>query len=141
MRKALNMTGTVADVRKYLWSAAVAAAPLRIARGVQNRVLEAIAAGLPCVVTPEVAGGLPKEIESACVVGHDAKGFASALISFLKCSPRERRERAPCADLTPLPWSTRLKPLLPLLEEACTSAVRPNVARGGVLATSLRLTN
>lgn len=78
------------------------------------------------------------EVELACVIGYDARGFASALIRFLKCSPRERGERAYRADLTPLLWSTRLKPLLPLLEEAtCTSAVLPNLARGEVLATSV----
>ena len=39
----VSVTGTVADVRPYLAHARAAVAPLRIARGVQNKVLEAMA--------------------------------------------------------------------------------------------------
>ncbi len=55
----VRVTGAVSDVRPFLWQAAVSAAPLLVARGVQNKVLEALAAGLPCVVTPPVFEGLP----------------------------------------------------------------------------------
>ena len=55
------VTGHVDDVRPHLWQAAVAAAPLLTARGVQNKVLEAVAAGLPTVVTPVVLAGVPTE--------------------------------------------------------------------------------
>ena len=41
------VTGTVADVRPYLQHAAVVVAPLRIARGIQNKVLEAMAMARP----------------------------------------------------------------------------------------------
>ena len=44
------VTGTVPDVRPYLRHACVVVAPLRIARGIQNKVLEAMAMGLPVVV-------------------------------------------------------------------------------------------
>ena len=44
------VTGTVPDVRPYLRHASVVVAPLRIARGIQNKVLEAMAMGLPVVV-------------------------------------------------------------------------------------------
>ncbi|MDR3299070.1 MAG: TIGR03087 family PEP-CTERM/XrtA system glycosyltransferase [Candidatus Accumulibacter sp.] len=45
------VTGTVPDVRPYLCHARVIVAPLRVARGVQNKVLEAMAMGLPVVVS------------------------------------------------------------------------------------------
>lgn len=45
-----------------LWSADFAIFPLGVAVGVQNKVIEALAAGLPCIVTPIVAEGLPREI-------------------------------------------------------------------------------
>jgi sugar transferase (PEP-CTERM/EpsH1 system associated) len=112
------VTGAVDDVRKYLWEGAVSAAPLRVARGVQNKVLEAVASGLPCVVTPAVADGLPADILPACVVGRDARGFASALTQLLGMPPAERRAVAARADLTPLLWSTRLRPLMPILQAA-----------------------
>src|SRR6185436_3795466 len=47
----VTVTGAVPDVRPYLARAAVAVAPMRIARGVQNKVLEAMAAGVPVVAT------------------------------------------------------------------------------------------
>jgi glycosyltransferase involved in cell wall biosynthesis len=66
---AIEVTGTVPDVRSYLWNAAAAVAPLHVARGTQNKVLEAIAAGLPVVVTDVVGDGLPEEVLPACLVG------------------------------------------------------------------------
>jgi sugar transferase (PEP-CTERM/EpsH1 system associated) len=50
------VTGTVDDVRPYLQHAAVVVAPLRLARGIQNKVLEAMAMGLPVVASQECAG-------------------------------------------------------------------------------------
>ena len=52
------VTGTVPDVRPYLAHAAVVVAPLRVARGVQNKVLEAMAMGRPVVASAECAGGI-----------------------------------------------------------------------------------
>ena len=46
---AVNVTGTVADVRPYLQHARIVVAPLRLARGVQNKVLEAMAMARPVV--------------------------------------------------------------------------------------------
>ena len=43
----VTVTGQVADTRPYLRRAAVVVAPLRIARGVQNKVLEGLAMGVP----------------------------------------------------------------------------------------------
>ena len=59
-RAGVEVTGTVPDVRPYLWRAAIAVAPLETAHGVQNKVLEAVAAGLPVVVTSAVYEGLPR---------------------------------------------------------------------------------
>jgi sugar transferase (PEP-CTERM/EpsH1 system associated) len=53
----VEVTGEVADVRAYLGQAAVFVAPLRIARGIQNKVLEALASGVPVAMTSEVAAG------------------------------------------------------------------------------------
>jgi sugar transferase (PEP-CTERM/EpsH1 system associated) len=48
---AVSVTGTVPDVRPYLQHAAVVVAPLRLARGIQNKVLEAMAMGRPVVAS------------------------------------------------------------------------------------------
>ena len=55
------VTGRVADVRPYLAHAALAVAPLRIARGIQNKVLEAMAMGKPVVATPAAFEGIRAE--------------------------------------------------------------------------------
>ena len=49
------VTGTVDDVRPYLQHASVVVAPLRLARGIQNKVLEAMAMGVPVVASKECA--------------------------------------------------------------------------------------
>src|SRR5690606_24436539 len=54
----VHVTGRVPDVRPYLAHADVAVAPLRIARGTQNKVLEALAMARPVVCTAAAASGL-----------------------------------------------------------------------------------
>lgn len=56
-RDGVTVTGAVPDVRPHLAAAHVAATPLRIARGLQNKVLEAMAAGVPVVASPAAAEG------------------------------------------------------------------------------------
>ena len=48
----ITVTGSVPDVRPYLGKATVALAPLQVAAGMQNKVLEALAMGVPMVATP-----------------------------------------------------------------------------------------
>jgi sugar transferase (PEP-CTERM/EpsH1 system associated) len=111
----VTVTGAVDDVKPYLWDAAVAAAPLWTARGIQNKVLEAVAAGLPCVVVPPVAEGLPPEVTPACPVASDAASFARTLLELLSMTPAERRNRAGLAPLENLTWERRLQALPELL--------------------------
>ncbi|MCG5497564.1 TIGR03087 family PEP-CTERM/XrtA system glycosyltransferase [Ectothiorhodospira variabilis] len=54
----VQVTGAVKDVRPYLAYAAAAVAPLRIARGVQNKVLEAMAMARPVIATSQAMDGL-----------------------------------------------------------------------------------
>ncbi len=96
---------------------AVATAPLMTARGIQNKVLEAIAAGLPVVVTPVVEEGLPSVAAPACSVASEPGDFAEAIVRLLQKSPPERRRIAESADLGSLGWESQLAPLLNLLDE------------------------
>jgi polysaccharide biosynthesis protein PslH len=52
------VTGEVPDTRPWLAAANVVVAPLTIARGIQNKILEAMAMGKACVVSPEAAQGI-----------------------------------------------------------------------------------
>ncbi|MGH9857571.1 MAG: TIGR03087 family PEP-CTERM/XrtA system glycosyltransferase, partial [Acidobacteriota bacterium] len=80
----VSVTGYVPDVRCYLKDAAVAIAPLRIARGTQNKILEAMAMGIPTMATPEAAKGVQ------CVPGRDflvaagPKAFADEIITIIE---------------------------------------------------------
>ena len=57
-REGITVTGRVPDVRPYLQHAALAVAPMRIARGLQNKVLEGLSMGKAVVSTPEALEGL-----------------------------------------------------------------------------------
>lgn len=69
----VTVTGTVADVRPYVQRAALTVAPLRIARGTQNKVLESMAMGVPVVCSPEVEKGVDALAGEhlLCASGHD----------------------------------------------------------------------
>jgi sugar transferase (PEP-CTERM/EpsH1 system associated) len=114
----VEVTGSVPDVRPHLWSAALAAAPLWTARGIQNKVLEAVAAGLPVVVTPAVMEGLPNAVRPACVEASTSGAFARELADLLELTPGARRAMANAASLAELSWPTRLAGLQALFAQA-----------------------
>lgn len=76
------VTGRVDDVRPYLAKATVCVVPLRIARGVQNKVLEAMAMGRPVVATSQALQGLAVEPSRHVRQADDATAFASAISSL-----------------------------------------------------------
>ena len=114
----IEVSGTVDDVRPYLWESAVSIAPLFMARGVQTKVLEAVAAGLPAIVTSAVFEGLPPAIRSACRVADTAEAYAAAALSLLNMTPADRRQLAQSADLSQLGWDAQLRPLHDALASA-----------------------
>ena len=78
-RDGVTVTGTVPDVRPYIAHAAVAVAPLRIARGIQNKVLEAMAMARAVVVSPQALEGIDAEPGSELVLAEDAAAFIDAV--------------------------------------------------------------
>ena len=93
----ITVTGAVPAVQPYLWRSAVSVAPLALARGLQNKVLEALAAGLPVVVTPQVMAGLPPEAKAGCLEAESACDFAQAVLRTLGLSPDGRRRGWPAS--------------------------------------------
>lgn len=72
----VSVTGYVPDVRPYLKHANIAVVPLLLARGVQNKVLEALAMGLPVVATPQALQGLDGSLPRSITSIADATKFA-----------------------------------------------------------------
>lgn len=87
----VTVTGGVPDVRPYLGHASLAVAPFRIARGVQNKVLEAMASGLPVVGTQLAFQGLTARDADGVRVADSADAFAGEVIGLLR-NPELRTE-------------------------------------------------
>ena len=73
------VTGRVPDVRPYLAHAAAVVAPLRIARGVQNKVLEGMAMAKPVVGSPEALAGITADIGKDVLLARTPAEFADAV--------------------------------------------------------------
>jgi sugar transferase (PEP-CTERM/EpsH1 system associated) len=79
----VRVTGHVPDVRKYLKDSALSVAPLRIARGTQNKVLESMAMGVPVITSPQAAKGIQATPGVHMLVAADAQIFAQKVIQVL----------------------------------------------------------
>lgn len=79
----VNVLGHVADLNAALNDATIFVAPLRFAAGVQNKVLEAMAAGLPVVTTSYVNTGIEANDGEHLIVADDTEGIAQAIITLL----------------------------------------------------------
>jgi sugar transferase (PEP-CTERM/EpsH1 system associated) len=86
----VTVTGYSNDIREYYWKADICVVPLRIARGLQNKVLEAMATGNAVVATSNASKGIVCENNQNIVIADDAESFAERVIELLK--DRERRE-------------------------------------------------
>ncbi|MCX7098128.1 MAG: TIGR03087 family PEP-CTERM/XrtA system glycosyltransferase [Methylococcales bacterium] len=81
------VTGFVDDVRPYVAHATIAVAPLRIARGIQNKVLEAMAMAKQVVATYAAMEGIPFNDSLAVVVVDDAAIMAQQIDRLLGSGP------------------------------------------------------
>jgi sugar transferase (PEP-CTERM/EpsH1 system associated) len=77
------VTGTVPDVRPYIRHADICVAPLRIARGIQNKVLEAMAMARPVVVSPQALEGIDAVPGSELLLADGAAAFAATITGLL----------------------------------------------------------
>ena len=89
----VTVTGSVPDVRPYVRSSAAMVAPLNIARGTQNKILEAMAMGVPVVASRAAAGGVDAKATQHFLVAGDPRDYAEALLSVLE-KPQERARLA-----------------------------------------------
>ena len=89
-RSNIIVTGYVKDVRDYCNKSTVFIVPLRIARGIQNKVLEAMSMGLPIVSTPQAFQGIQGEPDRDLIVAEHPEKFAEQVVTLIE--DRKKRE-------------------------------------------------
>ena len=132
----VRVTGFVEDTRDWLSRAALAVAPLRIARGIQNKVLEALAMGLPLVGTTSATQGIEGRSGEHFLLADEPEAQAEAIVSLLADPNRARELGARGRRFVEerYDWETVLRPLDELLARLAPS---PGAAAAGLRATTL----
>lgn len=116
-QRGVVVTGFVDDVRPYVGRARACVVPLRIARGIQNKVLEAMAMGKAVVCTPQAYEGICAQPGRDLVVAEGEEAFASATIELLRDAEKAAvlgRNARRCVERS-YAWETNLAVLDRLL--------------------------
>jgi polysaccharide biosynthesis protein PslH len=114
-REGIRVTGTVPDVRPYLQHARAVIAPMRIARGIQNKVLEAMAMDKPVIGTSAAFEGIATHNNASLSTENDPQGLAATCSRALLASGCEHgRTRAEAQKFHA--WDAKLARLDALLE-------------------------
>ena len=109
-RGGVKVTGAVEDVRPYLQHAIAACLPLRIARGIQNKALEALSMELPVLATPEALTGIVDDSQEMIIMTADEARLrkeALALLAKGRQANRAGRELV----LAQFDWEANLRKL------------------------------
>lgn len=121
----VQVTGAVDDVRSWLAAADVVVAPLRTARGIQNKILEAMAMAKPVVASPAAAEGIHGEPGIHFFVEPDAASEAARVCALLDAPSDAQRvgQAARAHVIAHYGWPSQLAPLdVMLMRGGITSA-------------------
>jgi sugar transferase (PEP-CTERM/EpsH1 system associated) len=118
----VKVTGYVQDVRPYLASATACVVPLRIARGVQNKVLEAMASGCAVIATPQAVAGLKTVPGEHVLIGRSPQELARAALMVRRDAPLRARlgEQARRFVKTEHNWAPLLERVVEVVEAAAS---------------------
>jgi sugar transferase (PEP-CTERM/EpsH1 system associated) len=111
------VTGAVVDVRSWLAAADAVVAPLRIARGIQNKVLEAMAMARPVIASPDAFRGIDAQPERDLLVAGTPAAQAASILNLL-ANPDRAREIGAAARRRMeegYRWEARLAPLADMI--------------------------
>lgn len=110
---AVHVTGTVPDVRPYLQHAAVVVAPMRLARGIQNKILEAMAMARPLVASAQCVASLDVEPRADVMPATTPADFVREISALLREPERARDVGAAARERMrhEYRWGDRLAPL------------------------------
>jgi polysaccharide biosynthesis protein PslH len=118
----VEVTGFVPDTRPYYVQASVCVVPLRIARGIQNKLLEAMAMGRPVVASSAAADGLGARAGDELRVADEAAAMAAAVVELLRDPQRatamgDAARRFVAREYV---WERSMRRLEQLLETSCS---------------------
>lgn len=120
----VEVTGSVPDVRPFVRKSAVMVAPLAIARGTQNKILEAMAMGVPVVTSTIAAKGVGPEARRHLVVADSPADTIRAVLGIMN-SRSERQERATAGRLGVIEshsWPASMRQLDAIIGRVTTAA-------------------
>ena len=114
----VEVTGFVADVRPFLARMQVSVAPFSIAAGIQNKILEAMACGIPVVATSRAVQGLSSKAAAAVGVADTPGDMAAQILQLLSDSRLARTKGLDARErvLEEYNWDRALGQFLQLLE-------------------------
>jgi sugar transferase (PEP-CTERM/EpsH1 system associated) len=104
----VRVTGGVPDVRPYLHYALAACLPLQLARGIQNKALEAMSMTLPVLATQDALVGIVDYPGVLATVANDADAMGSAAVALL-AQPRQVNTAGRACVLEHYNWDTNLR--------------------------------
>ena len=130
----VTVTGSVPDVRPYLRRSALTVAPLNIARGTQNKILEAMALGVPVVASTIAAGGVDAIPGEHFLTAQTPAEYAAAITGILE--RRDERARLARAGRERMrshhDWSRSMKRLDGIIERCLETRKAKTTARNDV---------
>jgi sugar transferase (PEP-CTERM/EpsH1 system associated) len=114
----VQVTGSVPETRPYLEHAAVVVAPLRIARGVQNKVLESLAMGRATVATTHVLKGFDRSEVPGLRIADAPADMAAHVLELIRSPELAQRLGAEGRDFVceQFGWQRNLDTLLAVLD-------------------------
>jgi len=118
----IAVTGSVPDTRPYIAHAQLAVAPLRIARGIQNKVLEAMAMAKPTLVTPQALEGIAALPSKEILLANNAVTFVQYINDVLAGRYPDMGAAARERVLQDFSWAGHLRIVEQLLKTSATPA-------------------
>lgn len=104
----VRVTGGVPDVRPYLAYAHAACLPLQLARGIQNKALEAMAMELPVLATTDALLGIIEYPDALSIVANDPQAMAREAVQLLS-GDRQRNTAGRVCMMEHYNWDTNLR--------------------------------
>jgi sugar transferase (PEP-CTERM/EpsH1 system associated) len=130
----VHVTGAVPDIRPYLAHARLAVAPLRIARGVQNKVLEAMAMAKPVVASIQALEGITANIGEEALLARGRAEFIATISTLLQHPQYNIGQAARARILADYTWERNLARVDELLSPAPGVILRSTAAAAKPIA-------